>query len=388
MPTSTLPSASPLWTRPAKPSSVIAPWAELTLTRNLADYPFPFCASDDELRACEARILGALEKAGLTSRGAYIAMGELSGVDQQQLVERRLASEDLSRRTGPRGVWVRDDQGMSVMLNGTDHLTVRCTVSGHDAESAWQAINQWDNLLSRLLDFAFDSRRGYLTSVLDNVGTGLRLRCLLHLPALNLADALVKHAENAARHGMLLCGARRAGNTPGPLALPRGDVPAPPLPDWAVEHLHADPDTAIFASGAQALGDLYMLCSHATLGRSEPELVFALQHTAAELVAAEETARAQLLGNGRIGVEDRVGRAIGVASRARLVGFEEGYALLSALRLGAACHLPDTPAVDVLNELLIGCQGAHLAHTLSGEPRSFALSEARAARLRALYGAK
>ncbi len=387
MPALSISQAPPSWTRPSGSESAIAPWVELTLNRNLADYPFPNCASEEELRAIEARVLDALDKTGHLAQGQYYPMHELSAIDQQLLLERRLAVEDLITRTGPRGVFVRNDQGLVIMINGVDHVSIRRTVSGYSTDVAWQDLNNLDNLLARLLDFAFDSRRGYLTSVLDNVGTGLRVRALLHLPALQQSGGILAQANAAARHGLLVCGVRKgAGRTVPPVALPpEFGHPLVSAPDWAAEILHTDTDGALFGPGTETLGDLYLVCSHATLGRSEPELLFSVQHTAAELVSAEERARAQVLTVGRIALEDRVGRAAGVSQGARLIGFEEAYALLSSLRLGAACHLPQTPSLSLLNELLIACQGAHLAKTLSGNQTAIELSEARAGQFRQLF---
>lgn len=390
MPTLSIPQAAPAWTQPTAPSSDIAPWVELTLNRNLADFPFPSCASEDELRAIEARVLDALDKTGHLSHGQYFPMHELSTLDQYLLAERRMAVEDLMFRSGPRGVFVREDQGLVIMINGLDHISIRRTLSGHAGEAGWQELNNLDNLLSRLLDFAFDSRRGYLTSVLDNVGTGLRVRALLHLPALQQSGGILAQANAAARHGLLICGVRKAGARPAPPAPVPPDFASPPVstPDWAGESLYTDTDGALFGPGTETLGELYLVCSHATLGRSEPELLFGVQHTAAELHSAEERARAQMLSTNRIGLEDRVGRAIGIAQGARLVGFEEGYALLSSLRLGAACHLPQTPPLAVLNELLITSQGAHLAKSLPGMQGALELNEARATRFRQLFPAR
>ena len=136
MATVMLPEGPPAWTRSSSTSSAIAPWIELTLSRNLADHLFPNCATEEELRVIEARVLDALEKVGLGSRGYYLPMHELSTIDQYQLVERRLASEELLHRTGPRGVFLREDQVLSVMVNGVDHLTIRCTLSGHAGEAS------------------------------------------------------------------------------------------------------------------------------------------------------------------------------------------------------------------------------------------------------------
>jgi len=114
------------------------------------------------------------------------------------------------------------------------------------------------------------------------------------------------------------------------------------------------------AKTAETVGDLFLLSNESSLGVSEEEQVFHLRHAHGELMSQERAARATLRDEQPRQLEDRVGRAQGIASGARLLSFPEGLALISALRLGAAADLPGRLQLNDLNALLLRAQWAHL----------------------------
>jgi len=64
--------------------------------------------------------------------------------------------------------------------------------SGLQLEEAWDQINTVDDKLEAQLDFAFHPRFGYLTACPTNVGTGIRVSVMLHLPALVITRQIDK----------------------------------------------------------------------------------------------------------------------------------------------------------------------------------------------------
>lgn len=372
----------PRWVEATAAESACALWVECTLSRNLAEYPFPFRAHEEEARAVEERVLKALDQVGLAANGTYYSFEELSYAEQRMLVERRLATEELVAGRGPRGVFVSADQATSVMINGLDHICLRALASGYQAETAWRTLNGLDDQLGRILDYAFSDRLGYLSSVLDNVGTGLRVRGLFHLPACHQADE-IKSLSRAATGGLLLCGICSGAAVQRVAA---AGTPGAEAETWARDSLHADIEGAILGGSRGTLGDLYLLGTHGTLGKSEAEMTFSFQSAASEIVTAEEAARARLFSQNRVALEDRIGRALGMARGARLMGFEEGVQVLSALRFGAVSHCLVTTGVERLNELLLGSQAAHIAVSNRDAAGALRMSQVRAELFRGAFG--
>src|ERR671932_797957 len=66
--------------------------------------------------------------------------------------------------------------------------------------------------LARRLTWAWDDRWGYLTASLSNMGTGLRLSLLVHLPALALLGRLSETLQAAQHLGISIRGAHGEGS--------------------------------------------------------------------------------------------------------------------------------------------------------------------------------
>ena len=56
----------------------------------------------------------------------------------------------------------------------------------------WEQIDRIDDLISEQVNYAFHPRLGYLTACPTNVGTGVRVSVMLHLPALVITRQIDK----------------------------------------------------------------------------------------------------------------------------------------------------------------------------------------------------
>ncbi len=319
-----------------------------TLARNLADVPFPVRSSDEEKRSVEERVLAIIEATPSLPNGEYCSVSSMSVRDSRLLIERSLITHHLVENHGARGVYISEDQASSIMINERDHLRFVASLSGLQLDQIWPRLSKMDDHFASGLDYAFNERYGYLTSSLDEVGTGLRLAVLLHLPGLTAAGRIL------------------------------------PLEKTVREKHHAL--EGLFAPISAASGDFYALSNRATLGRSEEEIVFHLRALAADLIAQERAARDRMLAENENGVLDRLGRALGVARGARLLDFNEGLDILSSIRLGVATQRLEGYPIRVINEVLIGSQPAHVARRVGDSPDQVARSVARAEMFRKRFG--
>jgi protein arginine kinase len=368
----------PGWFTADSPEAVTAVVSQATLARNIADYPFPARAAVDERQAVIDRVAPLLEH---IAPGRLYPLAEFDARELRFLVERRLITRDLAAAAGPKAVHISEDQTLAVMLNGADHLTIRAHLPGLQIAEAGRRVAAVETALAASLDFAFSPRLGYLTAALDNVGTGLKAGVALHLPALAQLAEVGGAASRIGAHRALLRGMKVGGTSGGDTTrgAARGE-------SRVSQSFQSDLDGAGAASPQEASGDLFVVCNDCTLGISEEEIVFNVQHAANALIQAEAEARHRLLDSSVLGVEDRVGRARGIAAGARLLSFAEAVTLLSALRLGVAAGLLPGVSVESLNELLIGAQGAHLELAQGGHVDVLALNQARADLFRACFG--
>ena len=99
----------------------------------------------------------------------------------------------------------------------------------------------------------------------------------------------------------------------------------------------------------------------------------------------ETSSAQQLHAEGARALEDRVGRAAGIARGAHLLEFSEALSLLSSLRLGRAMeHITDY-TYKQLNKTLYAAQPAHLAMRVGQDCDELTLSMKRADLFRSTF---
>lgn len=380
MQTETLLEKSPAWSTESGPESAVVLLTQATVVRNLSDFHFVQRCTEEEKSAIEGRVVGALDNLSLLSSGNYFPFPELDYKEMRFLAERRLATLDLIAGRGPRGVYVSDEQSISIMVNAAEHVVMRVVLPGLQPQEAWSRLNVVDDTLNGMLDFAFDDRLGYLSSVLAHVGTGLKASFVLHLPGLTYSARIAEQLALAEQNRLLFYGLK-AGTE---LKFPRvrvnqgedsGERLIAPVKDDA---LYTDVSGGLPTHVNEAEGDFFLLANQSTLGLSEDEIFFQLRHVANEIVKAELGARELIANENLRGLEDRVGRSLGIATGARFMGFSEGLSHLSSLRLGFATGLLQGSTVSQMGDLILHSQGAHLEIACGHDSDEFTLNVERA----------
>lgn len=382
----TLVDKAPAWTSGDAPEGCTVVLAQCTAARNLSDFPFPGRCTPEEKRQVMERVMAALDSLSLLGAGRFYDLEEMEPREQRFLAERRAITSELLRAEGPRGVYVSEDQSLSIMVNGADHLCIRAIFAGARIDEAWARVNLIDDTLAGLLDYAHDERLGYLTTALAHLGAGLKGGILLHLPCAALADELGGVKRTAAAQRLSLHGVKPGADDPRLLRKLAREGGARRKDTLLKECFYGDMSGAVCGQLNESAGDLFLLTNDCTLGVSEEEIVFHLRHTAAEIAGVESGARDRLREISPRGVEDRVGRALGIAGGARLLGFAEAMGLLSSIRLGIAAGIPHKAGLGVVNALLLGAQRAHVEAAAGRPLDELTLSAERADLFRNQFG--
>ena len=318
------------WLRGAGPLSEIVVSSRVRLARNLAGYPFVNRASTQQQSEIMDRCRDETVSGRLGDAVLWLPLADCSATERQWLVERNLISRQHAQSDSalPRAVAVGADESFSIMVNEEDHLRLQVLRSGMQLAEAFEQIDRIDDALEQKLDYAFSERFGYLSACPTNVGTGIRVSVMLHLPALRLTGEIEK-VRRAAREMQLAV---------------RG----------------------MFGEGSEALGDLYQISNQTTLGRGEQEILADFQRTVVpQIVAYEQQARQALLRQRPTQLDDRVWRAWALLTHARLMNCDEVLSLLSHLRLGVVLGRVESVDIRTVNELFQLTQPAHL-HRLTG----------------------
>ena len=332
------------WLRGGGPMEDVVISTRVRLARNLADVPFLSRCSEQQQKELEVRLRREVLAAEVADEMLYVDIGKADDMDRQLLVERHLISRQHAEATHPRGVAVSADETVAIMVNEEDHLRIQVLRSGLKLEEAFSEINRIDDLLEQRLDYAFHSRFGFLTACPTNVGTGLRISVMLHLPALKMTGEIEK-AFRAARDMRLAI---------------RG----------------------LYGEGTEATGDFFQVSNQTTLGKSEEQFVTEFQSLIPRFIEYERKARQSLMSRRAVAVEDKVVRASSLLRSARLISSEETMYLLSLLRLGVHVGLVRGVDIATTNQLFLATQPSHLQRILGQELAGPQRAEARATYIR------
>lgn len=330
------------WLSGNGPMSDIVISSRIRLARNVLGYPFLSKAGDKQRIELQGSIRSAIEDLDLPDQVFYVDIENTGDLDQRILVERHLISQQHAEGHGSRGVAIGNRETISLMVNEEDHLRIQSLRSGMQLDELWEEISRVDDMLGAKLAYAFHKRYGYLTACPTNLGTGIRVSVMLHLPGLRMTGEM-ERVVRAARDMRL-----------------------------AVRGLHGE--------GTEATGDFYQVSNQTTLGRSEEEIIDDFKHIVIpKIVDYEKKARQVLVRDKATGLDDKIWRAYGLLSSARALSSDETLGLLSHLRMGVHLGRMDRLGMDTINELFVLTQPAHLQKisgaNLDGEARSAARAE-------------
>ena len=131
--------------------------SRVRLNRNLKKYVFPDKASDTELSAVLDEAKGQLGTLNTLGQGHYrfISFEDLTPLEREVLAVKHLSSAGHIERPQHRGILLREDGAVSIMVNEDDHFCIQVAAPGFDLRRVWDQAAQIDDALESHLDFAF-----------------------------------------------------------------------------------------------------------------------------------------------------------------------------------------------------------------------------------------
>ncbi|MEK7484268.1 MAG: protein arginine kinase [Planctomycetota bacterium] len=293
------------------------------LARNVEGFPFvqqlPTEQKKKILAFLQEKILTALSE----SKPEFLDLETFSETDLQFFVERQIISKEHASVKVPRGVVFPLNEHYSIMLNEEDHLRIQVIRSGFQLEETWGAIQKLDEKLEDLIDFSFSPQFGYLTACPTNVGTGIRVSVMMHLPALSITKNFEKVCQQVQKVSLMVRG--------------------------------------LYGEGTQATGHFYQISNQITLGLTEEEIVAKLHNIVPQIIKYERGVRETLINENLSSIEDRVWRSFGILKEARSISSKETMELLSNLRLGVNLGLIPQLKILTINKIFLRSQPAHLS---------------------------
>ena len=322
--------------------------SRVRLARNVKGLPFPgWAKKPDRIKALEL-VRPAVESLPQMAEAFSESMDNLTVLDKNILVERHLISREHAAKNAGSGLVLNREESLCVMINEEDHLRIQALRPGLQLRQAWHAIDQVDSKLEKKMEFAFTPALGYLTACPTNVGTGIRVSAMLHLPGLVLAEQINQIIQAVNKLGLAVRG--------------------------------------LYGEGTEALGNVFQVSNQMTLGETENDIVERLNKVLAQIIEHEENARSMLLEKKPKTVYNHIGRAYGILANAHSISSKETLNLLSLMRLGVDLGLFTDLERWQVDELFVTTQPAHLqrvhSEKLSAEERDLFRADMLRERLR------
>src|SRR5881396_4307055 len=324
--------------------------SRVRLARNLKEAAFPGWAKKPERVRVLELIRPAVEALPDMKDAFSETMDSLSTLDKQILVERHLISREHAAKSAGSGLVLNREETLCFMINEEDHLRMQALRPGLQLRQAWGAIDQADSMLEKKLEFAFNPELGYLTACPTNIGTGIRVSAMLHLPGLVLAEHINQIIQAVNKLGLAVRG--------------------------------------LYGEGTEALGNVFQVSNQMTLGEAEADIVERLNKVLNQIIEHEENARASLLEKKPKTVYNHIGRAYGILANAHSISSKETMNLLSLMRLGVDLGLFTDLDRALVDELFVTTQPNHLqkrfSDKLSAEERDLLRADMLRERLKSV----
>ncbi len=304
--------------------------SRVRLARNFEDIPFSVKETEEQAEQVIARVSSAILEGPRGSAYVFHRMNELSDSDRQELNEHRLISNEMLGLKTRGAVLISSGRNVSVMMNEDDHLRVQGLMPGLQLERSAELAFAVDDEVGQKYPLAFDAQLGYLTSYPTDVGTGMRISAVLHLPALTAARQIGPVMQAVGKLGLTVRG--------------------------------------FYGEGSEVRGNMYVLSNQQSLGRSEGDMLRSMGAAAEQIVGHERQMREQTEKADMLLLQDRLMRSLGEVMNARLMGAKEMTRRLSDIRYAASMGYFHAP-LRALDELLMDMQPGSLVK-YAGRPLS------------------
>ena len=275
------------------------------LARNLAEFNFSNKYVKDESKSVMEKMEEITPSLGYGLK--FCKMDNIDDVTKISLMEKHLISPDFAMKNNSNeAILINDEENICIMINEEDHLRMQVFSSGLEIDNLVALITEIDEKLEEMVNYAYNENYGYLTACPTNVGTGLRISIMVHLPGLTLTGNIGKVLRAVNSFGMNIRG--------------------------------------IYGEGTESKGDVYQIFNNQSLGMTEKQIMKNVKSVTDKIIEQERLARKNLTKK-PLELEDRVYRSYGILANARKLSSNECRELISDVKLGT-----DLGIINELND--------------------------------------
>ncbi|MBI5058585.1 hypothetical protein HZB60_02250 [candidate division KSB1 bacterium] len=286
----------PRWATSGDMDSAVILSTRVRIARNLAEEKFTH-KLDTEGRIRVLRLVGrAISDSQPVEAGIFLSLASLTAPELALLHERRAISLRMKADESPRGVYAWKQRDRAVQVCTDDHIRAVEIVAGLQPEAAYESLAPIVNELATYLRFAWSPTLGFLTTRPYDLGDGVHVSVVAHLPALVMTRGIEPLVQELATAGFFV-------------TTPNG-------------------------SGSEAFANLFDFSNGPGLARTLPESLGRMKSLGEQVQEREALARIDLQTQRPEQIRDRVARSVAILQSARVLTTREALALLSGVRLG------------------------------------------------------
>ncbi|MGL5245127.1 MAG: hypothetical protein ACRC7R_08150 [Sarcina sp.] len=263
----------------------------VNLSRNVEKIPFPQMINIEQFRTLSKYI----EKIFINEEeeNEFVVIYKDEEVDW--IKENNILGiiEEVNR---PIQVLSNTKRDISIILNQKDHILLSAINNGLDFDKLYKNINYFDDEIEEYIEYAFDENLGYLTAIPNEIGCGLKLGVIIHLPSISLNNNIKELKQQLQKEGVEM------------------------LP--------------MYVNGIEEIGYIYKVFINKIKENSELEIIKNFKAIIYKIILQEKNIRNNLLQNKELELKDMVFRALGLIKSFYLIDLCEAIRLISYIRFG------------------------------------------------------
>ena len=288
-------------------NSDVAISTRIRFARNIDGFKFNI-KDERELNRLEEYIKEHLYSIGYGLK--FLKLKDMDDITKMSLVEKNLISPEFAVDKKELGsILINDEENICIMIGEEEHLSIQVFSSGMDLENTLNLAIEIDEVIGNNLGYCVNKKYGYLTSSLNNIGTGLKASVMVHLPALTKTRNTKKVLETISNFGINISG--------------------------------------VYGENSESTGDMYQISNKQTIGITEKEIIQNLKAIVDNVIKQERQAR-KFLAKDSIDLEDKIYRSYGILSNCKKISLDEARKLLSYIKIGT-----DLGILDELTDLKV-----------------------------------
>jgi len=276
------------------------------IARNLSGYRFSGLNTNDDKKNILDTVKKSFFKPGYDKDFIFYNIVKLSRTQRRVLLEKHLLSPEMLSRLYAKGLILKfnlsnPEESVSIMINEEDHLRIQSIMPGLCINKTYSEIVKVEKILEKDIRFAYDRDFGYLTSCPTNIGTGLRISVMAHLPALVLSGKIEDFVKRLSKIKMSIRG--------------------------------------FFGENSDVAGNLFQVANQVSTGKYEKDILDEMNAVCMNIIDEEKKAIQDLRKTMPLIVEDSAFRAFGMIKYAKMLSYGESLELLSMLKISGELGL-------------------------------------------------